>query len=400
MYPAQPPRRFSPQDPMAEERREVRKTGNFIGMTMIVLLALMTFVFSFILVALTFVGFANMNDVESGFYGMKYETFMLIYSLIYIIDMAVAAPLIALITNRRINPFARFSSPDNSDKKRVGFLSAALAVGAGMGVTIIANLVVGYMAAFFEQIGLKTPETPDFVQSTPTGLILGVFVLTVLPALLEEMLFRGYVLRMLMQFGEGKAIVISSILFGFMHGNVVQIPFAFLLGLAMGFLTVRTRSIWPAVALHFFTNFLSVILQYFTMDLSDPRIASLIILGVYLVVGLIGMTCFIILCATGNPIVARKNKPQIQAYNPQAPLCNPQVQTYNPQYYPTYPTNGYAPTPYPYPYQQPYQQPSMATPPRTKLTERERLSELLTSPSLIVSGVLFVLILLMNTFLS
>jgi len=385
---------------MAEERREVRKTGNFIGMTMIVLLALMTFVFSFILVALTFVGFANMNDVESGFYGMKYETFMLIYSLIYIIDMAVAAPLIALITNRRINPFARFSSPDNSDKKRVGFLSAALAVGAGMGVTIIANLVVGYMAAFFEQIGLKTPETPDFVQSTPTGLILGVFVLTVLPALLEEMLFRGYVLRMLMQFGEGKAIVISSILFGFMHGNVVQIPFAFLLGLAMGFLTVRTRSIWPAVALHFFTNFLSVILQYFTMDLSDPRIASLIILGVYLVVGLIGMTCFIILCATGNPIVARKNKPQIQAYNPQAPLCNPQVQTYNPQYYPTYPTNGYAPTPYPYPYQQPYQQPSMATPPRTKLTERERLSELLTSPSLIVSGVLFVLILLMNTFLS
>jgi membrane protease YdiL (CAAX protease family) len=48
------------------------------------------------------------------------------------------------------------------------------------------------------------------------------------------------------------------VVFGLLHGNLEQIPFAMLLGLYLGFVRVKTESILPAVLLHFLNNFFSV----------------------------------------------------------------------------------------------------------------------------------------------
>ena len=76
------------------------------------------------------------------------------------------------------------------------------------------------------------------------------------------MIFRGYKLGAFREHGDGLAVVLSAVLFGLFHGNVLQVPFAFILGLALGFLVVLTDSIWPAVLLHFVNNLLSVVLGY------------------------------------------------------------------------------------------------------------------------------------------
>lgn len=70
---------------------------------------------------------------------------------------------------------------------------------------------------------------------------------------IEELLFRGAVMRSFQNFGKGFAILTSTVLFSVMHGNFSQIPFAFAAGLVLGY-TAMEYNIWWSIFLHFFNN--------------------------------------------------------------------------------------------------------------------------------------------------
>ena len=55
----------------------------------------------------------------------------------------------------------------------------------------------------------------------------------------EEILFRGFLLQNFKRYGVRFAIIFSAILFGIYHGNIVQTPFAFILGLLLGYITSK-----------------------------------------------------------------------------------------------------------------------------------------------------------------
>jgi len=77
----------------------------------------------------------------------------------------------------------------------------------------------------------------------------------VLAPVLEEMLFRGIILRaFLLQYTRWNAIFGSALLFGFAHLNIYQFVVAFMLGGLAGWLYERTRSLIPCIALHAFYN--------------------------------------------------------------------------------------------------------------------------------------------------
>ena len=69
----------------------------------------------------------------------------------------------------------------------------------------------------------------------------------------EEILFRGVLMRGLEPYGRRFAIVASSILFGAFHGNLVQSPYAFAVGLVLGY-TAMEYSIGWAMVLHMVNN--------------------------------------------------------------------------------------------------------------------------------------------------
>lgn len=71
----------------------------------------------------------------------------------------------------------------------------------------------------------------------------------------EELVYRGFVLKNLRKYGTSFAIVISSLLFAFMHGNLVQGFFAFFVGLILGYLAVEYSLSW-SILLHIVNNFL------------------------------------------------------------------------------------------------------------------------------------------------
>jgi len=76
---------------------------------------------------------------------------------------------------------------------------------------------------------------------------------SVLAPVWEEILFRGYVLRALRPYGKRFAILGSALLFGIFHGNLLQTPYAVLMGLVLGYVTVEYSIVW-AVLLHMFNN--------------------------------------------------------------------------------------------------------------------------------------------------
>ena len=73
----------------------------------------------------------------------------------------------------------------------------------------------------------------------------------ILAPVLEEMLFRGIILRsFLRQYRPRNAILLSALLFGLAHLNIYQFVVAGLLGLLLGWLYERSRSLWPCILLH------------------------------------------------------------------------------------------------------------------------------------------------------
>jgi len=76
-------------------------------------------------------------------------------------------------------------------------------------------------------------------------------VLCVLAPVLEEMLFRGIILRSFLgQYARWQAILGSALLFGFAHLNLYQFVVGLLGGALLGWLYERTRSLIPCIALH------------------------------------------------------------------------------------------------------------------------------------------------------
>ena len=69
----------------------------------------------------------------------------------------------------------------------------------------------------------------------------------------EELIFRGAILRYLERYGKVFAIVMSSVLFGLFHMNLVQGLFAFSIGLVMAYVAVEYSLFW-AIFLHMFNN--------------------------------------------------------------------------------------------------------------------------------------------------
>jgi sodium transport system permease protein len=86
-----------------------------------------------------------------------------------------------------------------------------------------------------------------------------VLVIAIVPALCEELAFRGFILSGFRHLGhKWRAIVFTALLFGLTHGVVQQSVMACVLGLILGFLAVQSGSILPGIVFHVVHNTLAV----------------------------------------------------------------------------------------------------------------------------------------------
>ena len=128
----------------------------------------------------------------------------------------------------------------------------------GVAVTMTLAFVNASLVSVFDYASFSK----EYIWHSEAGenyqLILLFLSLAVIPAFVEELLFRGLILENLLPCGKTVAIFGSAFLFGMMHQNAEQLLYATGAGVVFGWIYVRTRSLWPCVLAHFINNFQSV----------------------------------------------------------------------------------------------------------------------------------------------
>lgn len=101
------------------------------------------------------------------------------------------------------------------------------------------------------------------------NLILNILFMAVLPACVEEFMFRGILFQTYKRSRMFLAILLSGFLFGCMHMNLNQFMYAFALGIYLAFLVEATGSIFSSMLAHFTLNVTSVIMSFLLPILYD-----------------------------------------------------------------------------------------------------------------------------------
>ena len=151
----------------------------------------------------------------------------------------------------------------------------------GVGLAIALNPLVNELKPIVERlfpISKMIEETLGQLMKNIPDVGTALLLFAVMPAVCEEVAFRGFILTGLERgHRERSAILLSALLFGFLHvllSLFQQLFNATLLGLVLGLLAVRSRSLLPGVLFHFTNNALAVSLSYWVANPNHQRIAA------------------------------------------------------------------------------------------------------------------------------
>ena len=207
-------------------------SGTIIGMVVISLL------FAVTLAAVSrAIGVETSSFSQTDWY--KYLSYLL-YQFVYI-GVIVA---FAVVYKNRPQEFGY-------RKTRLRYFILALVMGFGLlfGLNWVNNL----FALAIEKMGGKIPQTtlPSLAGVGIAGVL---FVVAVLPAVLEETLFRGIILEGIKDIGTVAACLLGGLLFSLFHQNPMQTVYQFICGTAFTLLAIRADSVLPAIFAHFANN--------------------------------------------------------------------------------------------------------------------------------------------------
>ena len=173
----------------------------------------------------------------------------------------------------------------------IGLLPAVLIILCSLPAYLAANFINMLVIYLLQFIG-NIPTQPIPVPQNFYELAVGILIVAVSPAICEEMLHRGVLLRAYEKRGTMKALVITSIIFGFFHFDVTNFFGPVFLGLLIGYYVIRTNSIFAGVLAHFLNNAIAEILQFISRS-EGPAPKTITIplfdLGVSFAYGIIGV---------------------------------------------------------------------------------------------------------------
>jgi len=210
---------------------------------------------------------------------------------------------------------------------RVNLIEVLLSAGMaffGYGVIIFINLLwMMFLSKFGEPQAVSIPPIENGKQY-----LMAVAAMALVPAVLEEFMFRGVIQRGYEGYGKTASIITTGIMFAFLHLSVVTIPAIILMGILLCYIAYRASSVLASMAYHFTNNLIAVTIVYISSLLSDmmpinvegmpgslsdipPDQLSMAVM-VWAFIGFIALILFAA-CFTGFHIVTREKKRESSA---------------------------------------------------------------------------------------
>jgi membrane protease YdiL (CAAX protease family) len=125
---------------------------------------------------------------------------------------------------------------------------------------------------FFKLFGYNEPivTVASVGLDSPVGYVVMIVTACLLPAVIEELLFRGIILKGLTQYGKVAAILISALMFMVFHFSAEQTVHQFAMGVVLAAIMLKTGNIVYCMVLHFVNNFFIITYTYIAQSTVIP----------------------------------------------------------------------------------------------------------------------------------
>jgi membrane protease YdiL (CAAX protease family) len=178
---------------------------------------------------------------------------------------------------------------ERPDMNKTAFFGVLAVLGGHALITVFAGLLMQN-----QSLSENYQKVENLV--TSGSLPLRLITLAIIGPIVEEFIFRGILInRAVYWMPKWAAVVVSAFIFGAMHGNVIQGLYAFLGGLMLGYIYIKTRNIIAAIAAHIVFNIYDLILNALAESIAQETLAAIALTGmlVSIALGVIGAIQFI-----------------------------------------------------------------------------------------------------------
>lgn len=236
--------------------------------------------------------------------------------------LLILPEVILLLPSALYMAFMRQDISDNGGFQKVSPLTAFLSAIFAVCIIPLVSLV-NLISSLFVDNSVSSTLTRTVQDNS---LFINLILLALIPAVVEEFIFRGLIFNGYRKRNPLKAALLSAVLFGLMHMNINQFTYAFVIGIIFALLTYVTGSIIPSTIGHFVINGTSVVLSHImaameSVEASDVAVETVesamsvemmyiivyVVLIVMTIVGLVlGSLLFYVICKKNRGIESFK----------------------------------------------------------------------------------------------
>ncbi len=222
----------------------------------------MVFVFALIWVA----GFIPADRL--GMDETPYLSVVVLELLIY----ALPAAFFYILRNKRLKGNLRFRLPSPGQSLYLLYAAVFLIGGSAL-------ISMGMYTLFPESFSAGS-QSAATAFARNEGLFDGLYLVmtfAILPAVTEELLFRGIVMTSYESMGVSTAVILSSLAFAMSHFSFVRFPVYFFAGLVLAGVLYATRSLPAAILIHSLNNAAVLFLEEFVLHIAEKRSISMVL---------------------------------------------------------------------------------------------------------------------------
>ena len=154
---------------------------------------------------------------------------------------------------------------------------------------------------FFDMLvntGYNTAKLTILTVQTPAQLVIGIILFAIMPAIAEEILYRGMIARAFKKHSFILAIFLGGALFALMHGSPAQLVHQFFLGCVCCIVYFSTGSIYAPIIVHVVNNLIAVIGSYvlyiYSVNVTTLALVLMCVIGLILLV--VALFVFLKMC--------------------------------------------------------------------------------------------------------
>lgn len=210
---------------------------------------------------IVFAGSALIQILLKQFIREDSEYFTALYQLIaFLFQYVVTVPILLVIFRAVLGKKIGWKLKDSYHKPQATGGQLVRWCLIALGLVYVSAYISNFATMIFQAITKIELNTISMTAETNwIGYMGNLLAFAILAPLFEEMLFRATLFRNTERFGGWFAAIITGIFFGLWHINHSQILYAAALGVVAAFLTAKTRSVFPAMTVHFVMNLIGAV---------------------------------------------------------------------------------------------------------------------------------------------